>query len=121
MIIIDKTKENNSIIVTVSELATIDDPTYIMVIYSGFTNKTYQIELPANISPSKERYDEFLVDTLLFKDVEEGFYVYTIYQDSIMDDFVVEIGVLQVVGTVETYISIQQLEEADDYIVYSPD
>ncbi|MBN9295381.1 MAG: hypothetical protein J0I41_00150 [Filimonas sp.] len=105
MIIIDKNKDENRIIVTVSEMTTIDNPYYLLVLYSPYLDKSFRIQLPANSSSHKERYDAFILPSTVFKNYTEGRYTYSIYQSSTVADnesllgMPVETGFLTVVGT----------------------
>ena len=126
MLTIDKDISANSLIVTVTELTTISDPYYLLMIFSPYTNKTYRIELPANTSENKVRYDEFILETALFNNIGEGLYNYSIYQSSELttDELAcgvpVEIGFMKIKSSTptETYISLESDETENQYTVY---
>lgn len=126
MILINKDRETNTVILTLTELTTINNPVYLMVLYSEYTKKTYRIILPQNTSASKERYDEFTLNTSIFNNYEEGIYSYYIYQaeTETIDETTlgnpVEIGKLKLFSntTNEEYTSLNEEETEDDFITY---
>lgn len=80
MIVIDKSKPVQQILLTLTESTTIQDVKYLMVLKCDATRSVYKIYLPANLSESIERYDLFQIDTSVFQDMEAGFYCFSIYQ-----------------------------------------
>ena len=127
MLTIDKTQTTNSLVVTVSELTTLDNPFYLLVILSPYTNRVYRIQLPANNSENKIRYDEFVVETAVFNNIDAGMYNYAIYQSTVetLDENAcgepVEIGFLRVISsTTDEYVSLPVEDEQDTYLVYKP-
>jgi len=127
MLTIDKTQTTNTLVVTVSELTTLDNPFYLLVILSPYTNKVYRIQLPGNNSENKIRYDEFVVETSVFNSVDAGMYNYAIYQAAVetLDENAlgepVEIGFLRVISpTADEYVSLPVEDRQDTYLVYKP-
>jgi hypothetical protein len=89
MIIIDKSKEVQNIILTLSELTTIVDVKYLVVLKSDATREIFKFILPINVSPATSRYDLFKVDTAVFLNMPTGYFSYRIYQteiDSTIDE-----------------------------------
>ena len=131
MILIDKGLSQNKIYLTLNELTTIEDANYLLVIHSSFTNKTFRVLLPENVSTAKTRYDAFLISSSIFNDIEEGVYTYSIYQtdNPETDNEIglgkpVEVGYLKFVSSnVETVYKIEEAEAEteDDYITYKND
>lgn len=129
MILIDKGLSQNKIYLTLNELTTIEDANYLLVIHSSFTNKTFRVLLPENVSTAKTRYDAFLISSSIFNDIEEGVYTYSIYQtdNPETDNEIglgkpVEVGYLKFVSSnVETVYKIEEAETEDDYITYKND
>ncbi|RZK04519.1 MAG: hypothetical protein EOO46_16490 [Flavobacterium sp.] len=119
MLQIDKTAEQNRIIVTISENVTDDSQGFNMILKSPSTLKTFNIDLPENTSTHKNRFDEFLLDTSIFNDMIEGQYVYFIYQKA--GNKILETGLLEISDAtkVDVFISIEQDEADDDIIFYT--
>lgn len=118
MLYLDKAREDNSIIVTVSEMT--DSLTDLsMNLYSHFTKKNYSIELGENESLYTERYDRFSIPLASFQSFEDGVYVYSITEQN-QPDKSLELGYLKIVGGTqpEEYVNLDINEEDDDYIVY---
>lgn len=124
MLTIDKAKATNTLVVTVSELTTIDNPFYLLVISSLYTNTVHRIQLPENLSESQIRYDEFVIGSV-FNNVDAGMYNYAIYQSAVQtyDENAlgepVEIGFLRVLAPVaDEYVSLPVVDVEDNYLVY---
>jgi len=84
MIIVDKSKSVQSIILTLSELTTIQGVVkYLMVLNNDATNEINEFYLIDNVSQNKERYDLFYINTSNFDTLTSGYYTYTIYQQSL--------------------------------------
>lgn len=125
MVIIDKTLQSNRLLFTLKENTTIATPIYLLVLHSPFNKTTSRFILQNNTSPFTFRYDEFIIETLIFKDLTIGTYYYSVYQTSTesLDETTmgkaVETGILKVVGeAVEGYVSISPVETTDDFLVY---
>jgi len=121
MIVIDKTVELSRIVVTISENVSDSSQGYNLSLHSPYDLHTYTISLPENTSAYQNRYDEFLLDTSIFNDMNEGQYYYTIKQVS--DGKILETGLLEIIGTAEdeVIISLEEDETEDDFIVYQGD
>lgn len=118
MILIDKRKTNQRLIVTLTENSDNIDANYRLDVHSPFSNKSYSVNLPENTSSFKERFDEFILSTSLINDWETGFYNYSITE---INAGMVEVGSLKVIDadTVPVpFISIQKTETDDDFIIY---
>jgi hypothetical protein len=117
MIVIDKATETTRLIFTLTEKTDVENPIYTLVLHSPYTNKTYSLELPANTSQYKERYDEFILDTEIFKDMESGSYYYSVLEGEPSE--VIQIGLATIVQPNEPdFITVNESETTDDYIVY---
>ena len=94
-----------------------------LVIFNKYTNVQYEYELPNDSSPYPDRYNEFIVETSVFSGLTPGQYTFKI-KDSINN--VTETGMLKVIKESLTpengndFIYIQQTENDDDYLVYTP-
>lgn len=119
MLFLNKSIEENEIIVTVSENNTLDSPIYSMLIHSHFTNKSYTIELGPNQSEFTERFDKFIIDNTQFQNIEPGTYVYKIFNQSNQANSL-ETGYLKIEGieSVNEFIEPTEQETDDDYIIY---
>lgn len=87
MILINKDNSTQDLVLTLTELTTIADAVYLLVLKNEFTDNLTRYILQDNVSANLNRYDHFQVDTSLFNDLDTGDYSYTIYQsDSINYD-----------------------------------
>lgn len=120
MLILDKSIQLNEIIVTISENELMPTNGYWMELHSTFSNKTYTIQLGANQSQHKERYDKFIINKTMFVQMEDGKYNYKIFSGE-TDNKLLEVGYLKIISTDHeiTYMSIEPEEEEDDFIVYN--
>lgn len=119
MLIIDKSLTENRLLVTIDLPFDIDNNLVIKLI-SRYSNKTYNIELPASTSPFPNRYYEFFVEQF---DCEVGRYAYEIIE---MNNGVfvqlLEIGLLEVIDantTQSDFVSIPTEETDDDFIIFN--
>jgi hypothetical protein len=124
MILINKDNSVQDLVLTLTELTTIINPVYLLVLRNEFTNNSTRYILQNNISPNLNRYDNFQLDTSLFNDLETGDYGYTIYQsDSINYDETtlgnyVETGKAKVTATNEQAIAITYNSAIAETITY---
>lgn len=120
MISINPSDDSVRLILTLTDKTTIEDPAYKLVLNSPYTNKTYRVDLGENASTYRFRYDEFILDSEIFKNMEVGIYFYSIYQTE-EESNPIEVGLFKIIGEVETgYLTLPQDETDDDYLVYSP-
>lgn len=120
MITIDPNLETVRFILTLTDKTTVENPEYTLVLYSPYTKKTYRTALGENISAYKFRYDEFILNSEIFKSMEAGAYFYSIYQTT-EEQNPIEVGLLKIIGQGnERFISITPNETDDDFIVYNP-
>ncbi|TWR26899.1 hypothetical protein FPZ42_07645 [Mucilaginibacter achroorhodeus] len=125
MILIDKSKLSQLIILTVSELATIENPKYLMVVQSDALRTFFRFHLPDNESQYLSRFDSFTMLTSQFEKLVPGFYSYSIYEFShdvqITDDVdlgkSLESGKLLVKGEIEQVEIISPIRN-DSYLIY---
>lgn len=66
-----------------------------------------------NVSPHKERYDLFYIEKEKFDLVEEGVYLYNIYESSDLQNSI-EIGYLKVKSNESTSLPSLPFNETDD-------
>jgi len=120
MTLIDKNKDFQHIILTLSESTTIDNAKYLMVLKNDADREYVRLFLPENISDSIERYDLFLIDNTVFQSLELGYYTFNIYQQNIDGNITdesllgdaIEVGKLFIVDS-------KVVPVEDQYIVYN--
>lgn len=95
MLYLDKTIPESSIIVSVSSIDINPANTYYLKLITYNGNDIPLIELVDNVSTSKSRYDEFVIDSILIKDIYPNDYHYQIIDGS---EVVYEHGILRVMG-----------------------
>ena len=78
MILIDRSKEIQTIVLTLSELTDVETPVYILNLKGDGKRDEFNIELPENLSTFKERFDLFQLDTDVFDSLSGGIYTYSI-------------------------------------------
>jgi len=82
MILIDKSKSVQDIVLTLSELTTINFPVYLLVLTNYFTKVVSRFILDTNISLNTNRYDHFQLPTSGLTSLEQGSYTYSVYQSA---------------------------------------
>ena len=112
MILIDRAKNIQDIVLTLTELS-IDDSPYSMILKSDALRDTLTVTLPSNESTSTSRYDLFKLDTDTFYELKAGYYVYEIYQT----DVLIEHGKL-LIKDVEIPVEIITPIRDENYIRY---
>jgi len=74
MILINRSKQIQEIVVTLNGV--VNNP--ILSVHNDATRERVDIALGENVSTHQDRYDWFRVSTILFDDMESGYYNYTI-------------------------------------------
>lgn len=118
MIVIDKSKSAQNIILTLSEQTTIADADYLMVLKCDATGVVSKFFLPPNTSTATERYDLFTVDNTTFKAMDAGYYTYTVYQQAQNKQVKYECLSKDVVEEGKLLIKALVHDAAGEYIVY---
>ena len=113
MLLIDRNKPFQTFILTLTESTSIDNPSYLMVIKNDATRDEFTLSLGENVSTGIERYDLFILDTDVFKDLLGGYYSFLVYQSS-AEDNAIEEGKLLIRDT--TIVA-----KEDTYIIYDLD
>jgi len=83
MILLNKSTSTQDIVLTLSELTTIPDAVYLLVLTSDFTQVVSRFILSGNTSLDTDRYDLFKLDTSLITSLEQGLYTYAAYQSPV--------------------------------------
>lgn len=78
MILIDKSKAEQILILTLTELTTVDDPEYTLTLTGDGNRDIFSIPLIENTSNFKERFDQFIIPTSEFTDLSDGIYTYSV-------------------------------------------
>ena len=82
MILFNKGIDKQDVVLTLSELTTIVNPVYLLLITSDFTKTVTRLHLATNLSKNLNRYDYFQIDTSLIGSLEPGLYTYAVYQSA---------------------------------------
>lgn len=131
MLLLDKTLPTQKIIVTVSTNQLYRLSKLILRVINKASNRNHEFVLGQNISPYPKRYDEFSFSTDELIEWKEGMYVYEIWEEeyeAMRGEVLIlptgqtnplEIGLLKVIDVKEeTFISVEEDNTADDYIIY---
>jgi hypothetical protein len=125
MLLINKSNPKTDLILTLTELTTIVDPVYLLVLTSDFNRTKSRFILPLNISSNLSRYDHFKTDTSIFNGLDTGLYTYAVYQSamSTTDETVlgnpVESGKAKVIAlAIVVQPIIYQSEDTSDFYTY---
>ena len=86
MILLNKSVEKQNIVRTLSELNTIVNPVYLLVLTNDFTKVISRFTLNHNLSNDLSRYDLFQLSTSSISSLEQGLYTYSVYQSAIPTD-----------------------------------
>lgn len=83
MILIDKSLQHQNLVMTLTELTTIVNPFYLLVLTNDFTKVSTKFVLGLNLSKDLLRYDLFTLNQAQISPLEPGNYTYSVYQSSI--------------------------------------
>lgn len=112
MLLIDKEKDFNYIVVNVRDNESYGD--YIITLYSDFTKREFAFNLYEDLSPHPTRYNKFKISTLQFDKIIDGTYRYYITQDDVVQDK----GMMRVFSLSESNIYTEASSPDDDFVVY---
>ena len=82
MIVIDKSKSSQNIILTLTELTSIENAKYLLVIKNDAVRTVSNIFLGNNLSTATERFDLFKLTQPAYNQLVSGYYTYSIYQQA---------------------------------------
>lgn len=114
MILIDKSKDFQNIILTLTELSDGLNGDYVLALISDSTRKQYTFQLPENTSAFSERFDLFTIETSVFSELNEGFYSYSI---SFNGD-IIERGKAQIKAALNPSENIIQPNSSTEILIY---
>jgi len=83
MILIDKSLQVQKLVLTLTELTTIVNPVYLLVLANDFTKISSRFVLGTNLSQDLLRYDLFTLIQPQISPLEPGNYTYSVYQSSV--------------------------------------
>ncbi|WP_428329049.1 hypothetical protein [Mucilaginibacter sp.] len=124
MILIDKSKQVQNLVLTLTELTTIVSPVYLLVLSNDFTKVVSRFVLSNNQSLDLNRYDLFQLSANTINTLEQGSYTYSVYQSAIetTDETslgnAIENGKAKVIGTVTQPIIYNS--DPTEYVTYNP-
>lgn len=113
MILIDKDKDVQVIVLTLSELTDVEAPVYFLHLKSDGNRNEYTIQLPANTSEYKQRFDLFNVDTTEFDELNDGIYTYSV----LLNDVAIETGKALIKSDVQSNI-VLPADSSEEIIIY---
>lgn len=79
-VIINKAISSNSVVLTLTESTTIENPFYLMKLQAEFSNRIFRISLGTNVSVNYDRYDEFMLDSETIAPLPSGKYFFEVFQ-----------------------------------------
>lgn len=84
MILLNKSINEQDIILTLTELTTISDAVYLLVLTNDFTKVISRFILSQNVSLNTNRYDHYKIETSDISALEQGLYTYSVYQSAVI-------------------------------------
>lgn len=121
MILIDKQLSEQRLILTLTEQNISTGSVPILKVENRQSNINYSFTLPTNSSQFKGRYDMYVFPTSAISTWEVGRYIYNVVEFFSSNNTygkVLEIGLLEVIGSVEEqFVSLPMFETDDDYLV----
>ena len=114
MILIDKTKDVQTIILTLTELSDGVNGDYILNLKSDANRVEYSVILPVNESQFTERFDLFNISTSEFNELIDGLYTYSVA----LNGKVLEMGKAHVKGGNQSDQVIQANSSTDQIFIY---
>jgi len=124
MILINYDKSVQDLTLTLSELTTISNPVYLLVLTNLFTKTKTRYILQNNLSTSIQRYDRFQLPTSGFTGLEVGLYNYYVYQSATVNydetqlGNWIETGKAQVIHNSQVLQPITYQPTSVEYITY---
>ncbi len=82
MILLNKSLDTQNVVLTLSELTTVANPVYLLVLTNDFTKVISRFILATNLSLDLNRYDLFQLTTASISSLEQGNYTYSVYQST---------------------------------------
>lgn len=116
MILINRDKAKQDLILTLTEKTTVSEPNYLLHLMNDADKSDYSIYLNDSLISTNSRYDFYSLDTTAFAGMPGGYYTYSIYQDDIDSD-VIEIGKLLIQSEEETVQIITPIRN-EEYLIY---
>lgn len=115
MILIDKDRDIQTLVLTLSENSEGLSGDYILNLTSDGNRGEFIFILPANESNFKERFDLFTIETGAFDELSDGLYSYSVN----LNDVIVETGKALVKSTLEpSEIIIQPNSSTNKILMY---
>jgi hypothetical protein len=115
MILIDKTRELQTIILTLTESSSGLTGQYILNLKGDGDRGEYSFTLPVNQSKYTQRFDRFDIETSVFNDLSDGIYTYQVT----LNDAVIEMGKAYVKSATEpSDVVIQPNSSTDKILMY---
>lgn len=124
MIVIDKSQSSQNIILTLTELTSIENAKYLLVLKNDAVRNVTYIFLGNNLSTARERYDLFKLTQPAYNQLVSGYYTYSIYQQA-QDSEITDVTLLGA-SIEDGKLLVKSLEvtevvapaETNDYIIY---
>jgi len=116
MLVIDKSKPVQRILLTLTETTGAADTAYVVKLKNDASRFEYSFTLPVNNSPAPERYDLYLIATSVFDDMPTGYYTYSVLIS--LTDEVIESGKLLIKDLEVTEYVTPPNTDTNEYIIY---
>lgn len=114
MILIDKSKEFQTIILTLTELSVGLIGNYKLNLVNDANRSFFNIDLTPNISAFPERFDMFKIDTSVFESLNDGFYSYQV----LLNEMLIERGKAKVISPSNPSEIIIQPNSSNEILIY---
>jgi hypothetical protein len=114
MILIDRSKNNQIIVLTLRDSTQVTNPVYFLTLVSDGTGDDLKIVLPTSTSNYPERFDLFNVATAVFVSLNDGIYSYSVKDQN---DLVVETGKALIKSPVVSEV-ISPDSSSNEFLIY---
>src|SRR6478735_5434834 len=116
MILINRGKAKQDLILTITEKTTVSVPNYLLFMVNDADKSEYKIYLNNALVSTNSRFDFYSLNTTAFAGMPGGYYTYSIYQNDINSD-VIEVGKLLIQDDKEAVQIITPIR-TDEYMMY---
>ncbi|TFF34384.1 hypothetical protein [Mucilaginibacter psychrotolerans] len=116
MILIDRDKQKQDLVLTLTEKTTVSEPEYFLHLINDADRSEFNIDLNDAFVSTNSRYDHYSLDTSNFSEMPDGYYTYLVHQIGI-DSAAVESGKLLIKGSADDVQIITPIR-TEEYLIY---
>ncbi|MES2062729.1 MAG: hypothetical protein V4456_12465 [Bacteroidota bacterium] len=116
MILIDREKQKQELVITLTEKTTVSEPEYLLHLTNDADRSEFNINLNDAFVSTNSRYDHYSLDTSNFSEMPDGYYTYLVYQDGVNSQ-AIEVGKLLIKGSTELVQIITPIR-TEEYLIY---